>query len=142
VERSVAGGTHPLVYVAAGSHASYFQYAPSGYLTTVPGFIIPVVNLRLRVSVSSTRVDRVADSNQFKPVEPRVEVLPDPVGPTDPNDAAWQHIKWLGFPGSWGVRVLSGLAYGGPTGPSRKGLKWHNPFAWAERYCAPDYLVY
>ena len=141
VERSVAGGLHPLVYVAAGSHASYFQYIPSGYFTTVPGLIIPVVNLRLRVLVSSTRMDRVPDC-RFNPVEPQVQVLPDPVGPADPNDAAWQHAKWLRFAGSWGVRVLSGLAYGGPRGPSHKGLKWHNPFAWAERYCAPDYLVY
>ncbi len=142
VERSVLGGTHPLVFCAAGSHGSYFQYVSKGYVVTVPGIIIPVFKLRLRVSLSTTRVDRVADRNRYIAIEPRVEVLPDPIGPTNPNDPVWQHKKWLSFPGSWGIRALAGFAYGGPTGPSHKGLKWHNPFAWMERYCTPDFLVY
>ena len=34
------------------------------------------------------------------------------------------------------------LAFGGPAGPSHKGLKWHNPFVWMERNCTPDFFVY
>jgi hypothetical protein len=142
VERSVIRGTHPLVFGAAGSHASYFQFVKGGYVVTVPGFILPGVHLRLRVSVSSTQVDHVTDRNHSHPIEPHVEVLPDPIGPTDQGNPAWQHKQWLRFPGSWGIRPLAGIGYGGPTGPSHKGLKWHNPFAWMERYCAPDYFVY
>jgi hypothetical protein len=142
VDRSVMSGTHPFVFAAAGSHASYFQFVNGGYVVTVPGPIIPVVNLRLRVSVSSTRVDYVPDRNQYKSIEPYVEVLPDPIGPADPDHPIWQHRQWLNFRGSWGARALVGLAYGGPTGPSHKGLKWHNPFVWMERYCVPDYFVY
>lgn len=142
VEKSDEGNTHPLVFVAAGSHASYFSFVQAGYWTTVPGFIVPFLGLRFKVDLSTTRVDRVADARQVKPIVPRVELLPDPVGPADRNDPAWAHKKWLAFPGSWGVRVFTGLAYGGPLGPSHKGLKWRNPFVWSERYCTPDYLVY
>jgi hypothetical protein len=133
---------HPLAFVAAGSHATYFQYLPEGFFTTIPGLVIPMLNVRLKISASSTRVDRVADAQIYAPIQPRTELLPDPVDPIDPNDPAWRHKKWLSFPGAWGTRILGGFAYGGPTGPSYKGLKWHNPFTWMERNTGPDYLVY
>ena len=113
-----------------------------GYLTTVKNLIVPVLGLELNVGFTTTRVDRVPDARKRPPLEPRVELLPDPIAPADPNHPAWQHKKWMAFPGTWGVRLLGGLIYGGPQGPSHKGLKWHNPFAWMERYCTPDYLVY
>jgi hypothetical protein len=135
-------GDHPLAFIAAGSHATYFQYVPEGFFTTIPALIIPILNVKLRINASSTRVDRVANEQAYPPLEPRVETLPDPIGPTNPNDPAWQHKKWLSFPGMWGTRIFSGLGYGGPTGPAYKGVKWHNPFTWVERNCGPDYLVY
>ena len=140
VER--AADTHPLVYVAAGSHASYFQHIDAGYMTTIPGFIIPFIGVRLNINYTTTRFDRVPNRRDFEPIKPVVELLPDPVGPFNANDAAWEHKKWLAFPGAWGVRVLGKLGHAGPLGPSHKGLKWHNPFAWMERYCTPDFLVY
>ncbi len=142
IERSVTGGTHPLAFVAAGSHATYFQYTDAGSMVTVPGFIFPVLKIKLRFSASTTRVDRVPDRSHIQPSLSCVEVLPDPVGPSDPDASAWEHKKWLSFPGAWGIRPLDGISYGGPAGPSHKGLKWHNPFAWVERYCSPDFLVY
>ncbi len=142
VERTHAGDTHPLVFVAAGSHASYFQFVDQGYFTTVPGWIIPVVGLQLNVNLSSTRVDRVPDARLHAPVTPQIKVLPDPVGPPSRDDPAWENTKWLAFPGAWGVRLLSGVIYGGPLGPRHKGLKWQNPFVWAERHCTPDFMVY
>lgn len=142
VERATTGGTHSLVFVAAGSHASYFQFVALGYMTTIPGLFVPILGLRFKVDVSTTRLDRVPDAREFQPLEPGVEFLPDPVAPDDPNAQARQHKKWMAFPGTWGVRLLGGLIYGGPYGPSHKGLKWHSPFAWMERYCSPDYLVY
>ncbi len=143
VERSIAGGDHPLVYVAAGSHASYFQYSGNGYVVTVPGKIIPWLRVRLQshLSLSSTVTDQVPDGQRHKPITPRVEVLPDPVGPPNPNSPAWLNKKWLSFPGAWGIRFV-GFGYGGPIGPSHKGLKWQNPFTWMERRCRPDVLVY
>ncbi len=82
------------------------------------------------------------DEDEQMPLQPRVEMLPDPIGPADRHDPVWENKKWLSFPGSWGIRILGGLAYGGPTGPSHKGLQWHNPFARMERYCTPDFQVY
>jgi hypothetical protein len=141
VERSAYAGDHPLVFVALGSHASYFQYVSRGYTVAVPGYVIPLVKIRLRLPLTSDKLDLVADKDQHKPISPGVLVLPDPIEPTDLNDPAWEHAKWLRFPGSWGMRVLSGFGYGGPLGPSHKGLKWHNSFAWMERHTMPDFLV-
>ncbi|MBM3127904.1 MAG: hypothetical protein FJ009_04620 [Chloroflexi bacterium] len=137
-----AEGDHPRVYVAAGSHASFFQFVARGYVTTVKNLIVPVLGLKLNIGFATQRVDRVPDARECAPLAPRVELLPDPVAPAHRDDAAVRHKKWLAFPGRWGARLLSGLVYGGPLGPSHKGLKWHNPFVWMERYCAPDYLVY
>ncbi len=142
VERSILGGAQPLVYVAAGSHASYFQHLNDGYVVSIPGKIIPLIKIRLRLLFTSTVNDHVPDRLKHKPIKPKVDVLPDPVGPTNPNDTAWQHKKWLSFPGTWGIRPPLPSAYGGPFGPSHKGLKWDHPFAWMERYCSPDFLVY
>jgi hypothetical protein len=133
---------HPRVFVAAGSHASYFQYVDGGYLTTVPGFIIPFIAIRLNVNFSTNKFDRVPNHRDYKPLEPRVELLPDPIEPPGKNDPAFEHQKWLAFRGSWGVKFLGKLGHAGPTGPSHKGLKWHNPFVWMERHCTPDFLVY
>jgi hypothetical protein len=134
-----------LVFVAAGSHASYFQYVAEGYLATVPGRTMATWHFRFQVSISSTQMDYVPDKSPEKILQPRVELLPDPIdpkNPKNPDDLCWQNKIWLGFPGSWEIRTLSRLGFSGPCGPSHKGLKWHNPFAWMERYCTPDFLVY
>lgn len=136
------GGEHPLVFPGSGSHASYFQYLKSGHQTSIAGAFLPGLKLKLRISVASDRYDFVADDQVRPPQAPRVEVLPDPIGPDDRDDPAWQHLLWLNFPGSWGARELGKLVAGGPTGPKFKGLKWHNPFAWSEIETWPDYLVY
>ncbi len=133
---------HPRVYVAAGSHASYFQHAKMGYMTTVPGFIIPFIGIRLNVNFTTTRFDLVPALTPQTGNATQVELLPDPIGPPESDAPAWLHKKWLAFPGAWGIRLLGKLGHAGPLGPSHKGLKWHNPFVWMERYCTPDFLVY
>lgn len=138
----IVEGTHPLVFSASGSHASYFQHAPDGHETSIQGSIVPVLKLKLRIHVESNRYDFVADETVYPPITPVVEVLPDPVGPAQPDDPAWRHAQWLKYPGAWGVREIGKIITGGPTGPAFKGLKWHHPFAWSEEECWPDYLVY
>jgi hypothetical protein len=138
----VADGTHPLVFAASGSHASYFQYVPDGYLTSLRGAIIPVLKLKLRINVAADRYDFVADEKAQPPLTPVVEVLPDPIGPAQPDDPAWRHAQWLKYQGAWGAREIGKLLTGAPSGPACKGLKWHNPFAWSEEECWPDYLIY
>lgn len=138
----VVDGLHPLVFAASGSHASYFAFTPDGYLTRLQGAIIPVLKLKLRVHVAADRYDFVADERQYPPLTPVVEVLPDPIGPSQPDDPSWRHAQWLKYRGAWGVREIGKLITGGPVGPACKGLKWHDPFAWTEEECWPDYLVY
>lgn len=141
IERT-AMDDHPLVYVAAGSHASYFQYVDPGYLTTIQNYILPIVGLKINIGLKSSHLDVVPDCQHFAPVKPNVELLPDPVGPDDENAPVWKNAGWLAYPGKWGVNVLWRLGFGGPRGPRQKGLKWYNPFVWMERHCTPDFLVY
>jgi hypothetical protein len=139
----VFDGTHPLVYVASGSHASYFQHTPDGHATQLSGYILAQLKLKVSFRVNTGNRDFVPQRGADQDLlVPRVEVLPDPIGPRDQTDPAWQHLKWLNYPGSWGARELGRFIAGGPTGPSHKGLKWSNPFAWSEAECWPDYLIY
>lgn len=139
----VIDGTHPLVYIASGSHASYFQYTPDGNDTQLTGYIVAQLKLKIGFKINTGNRDFVPPRGSDQDLLiPRVEVLPDPVGPRDQSDPAWRHLKWLKFPGSWGARELGRFIAGGPVGPSHKGLKWSNPFAWSEAECWPDYLIY
>jgi hypothetical protein len=97
-------GTHPLVFVATGSHASYFGTAL--YLGRSPheGF-----------GCDATRhaTERVA----FRTV-----LLPDV-----PSSASAPYA-WLAFSGRWGQRLRG--VNNGPTGPADK-EQWRHPIEWA-----------
>jgi hypothetical protein len=133
--------THPVVYVASGSHAAYFQHVPEGHTTELAGIFLG--KLKFKIGLSTSHRDFVPPPGvQHPPLIPHVEVLPDPVDVISADNLARRHLKWMNFKGSWGARELGHLIAGGPVGPSQKGLKWLNPFAWSESECWPDYLVY
>ena len=133
--------THPVVYVASGSHASYFQHTPNGHSTELAGIFFG--KLKFKVGFNTTHRDFVAQPGaQHPPLTPQVEVLPDPLNVVSADNPARRHLKWLGFKGSWGARELGRFIAGGPIGPACKGIKWFNPFAWSEAECWPDYLIY
>jgi hypothetical protein len=133
--------THPLVYVASGSHASYFQHVPDGHTTELAGIFLG--KLKFKIGSSTGARDFVPPrSDQYPPLAPHVEVLPDPIEIVHPDNPARRHLKWLSFKGSWGARELGRFIAGGPTGPAHKGLKWRHPFAWSEVECWPDYAIY
>jgi len=98
-------GTHPLVFVATGSHASYF--GPAFYLGRSPheGF-----------GCDNTR-------GSTERVNSQIVLLPAEV-PTTPSSP----FAWLAFHGRWGQR-LPGIN-NGPTGPSAKD-QWAHPIEWA-----------
>ncbi len=105
--------THPVAYVALGSHANYFAGDE-----TYPNYK-DIGNARVEV------VDRTGSSGR---VIPDVILLPDRVGlSADPG--AWPGAEWLSYRGRWGeVAVQSD--FGGPLGPADKGAQWEQPHAW------------
>ncbi|HTP08052.1 MAG TPA: hypothetical protein VMP08_07365 [Anaerolineae bacterium] len=132
--------THPVVYIASGSHASYFQYLAEGHSTELAGTILG--KLKFKIGLSTSNRDFVPLRAQQSLLTPQVEVLPDPIETVPADSPTRRHLPWMSFPGSWGARELGKLIAGGPTGPAQKGLKWLNPFAWSEVECWPDYLIY
>ncbi len=96
-------GTHPVVYPAVGSHASYF--APALYLgrSASQGF-----------GCDDTQ-------NADRRLEPDVVLLPDEV--TDPADP----LAWLSFEGLWGEQRFG--PFSGATGPITK-PRWTAPVDW------------
>ena len=98
-------GTHPVVYPAAGSHATFFD--DSIYLQTGQG------GAGLGCDNTSKPLTRV---------DPRPELVPtDPVigGPD----------QWLTYVGHWGQKEPS--YNNGPTGPITK-TQWSDPFTWMD----------
>ena len=98
-------GTHPVVYVSAGSHAS--QFSEGLYLG--------------RSSTEGFGCDTT--------LGPHDEVRPDVR--TIPNDpaAAAEAYPWTTYRGHWG-EVGPQRFYEGPTGPNMK-QAWRKPFAWS-----------
>lgn len=98
-------GTHPLVYVATGSHANYFGRGL--YLGRGPheGFGCDNTN------------------RATEPVTLQTVLLPEtPEPPPSP-------FAWLAFHGTWGQKE-SGI-YNGVTGPAAK-EEWSQPIEWAD----------
>ena len=110
----VVGGTHPVVYPAAGSHANKFTEAL--YLGS---------SAEAGVGCDDTR-------------GPHVEFVPDVE--TIPSDqaAALQAFPWIAFEGRWGE--LQRAFFNGPTGPNLK-RQWTEPIAWSEDWRARSYAI-
>jgi hypothetical protein len=147
-------GTHTVVYVARGSHASYFEYNLNGYH--------PSMTRKLRLPffgdysipsqfVLETRsaIDWVADAHTGAgngmrvmvddvPVMPPEKVLRDPEA-LSKDDEWW----WLAYRGLWGSpEALPFFGGSGPRGPREQGVRWDNPFQWVMRECIADDLPY
>jgi hypothetical protein len=98
-------GTHPVVYPAAGSHATFYD---------------STVYVQNGANGSGVGCDNTS--------EPLREVRVHPIAiPTFPNTTG--RFKWLTYFGHWGQRE-QGLN-NGPTGPLTK-TQWLEPFSWME----------
>ena len=104
--------THPVVYVARGSHANY----------TVGNEIYAhgkdIGNRRIVL------VDRTGISGRLVPgvilTPTRDELSADPI--------RWLGMEWLMFRGRWGETGFGD--FNGPYGPADKGSQWEEPLAW------------
>jgi hypothetical protein len=110
----LVGGTHPVVFPAAGSHANKFTEAL--YLGS---------SAQAGVGCDDTRGPHVA-------VRPVVETIP-----SDP-DAAVRAFPWIAFQGRWGE--LQRAFFNGPTGPNLK-PQWTAPIEWSETWRERSYAV-
>ena len=107
-------GTHPVVYVAAGSHANFFGEALYLGSSASEG-----------VGCDDTRGPSVD-------VRPAVRTIP-----SDPRTAR-EVFPWIGFEGRWGE--LQRAFYNGPTGPNLK-RQWTEPVQWAADWRSRSYAV-
>jgi hypothetical protein len=107
-------GTHPVVHVAAGSHANFFDEAL--YLG----------------SAASEGVGCDDTRGPTSDIRPVVRTIP-----TDPTQAR-AAFPWIGFEGRWGE--LQRAFYNGPTGPNLK-RQWTQPLQWADDWRSRSYAV-
>ena len=110
----IIGGTHPVVYPAAGSHANKFTDAL--YLGS---------SAEAGVGCDDTR-------------GPHRALTPDVL--TIPSDAAAaaDAFPWITFEGRWGE--LQKAFFNGPTGPNMK-TQWLTPIEWSEDWRDRSYAV-
>ncbi len=101
----LVGGTHPVVYPAAGSHANFYEDA---------------LFLGSSASEGVGCDDTTGPSRQLRPAVRTV-----------PNDAAaaQERFPWIRFQGRWGE--LQRSIFNGPTGPNLKS-QWKRPIEWSE----------
>lgn len=99
-------GDHPVVYPAAGSHATFYQsaiYPQNGW--------------------NGAGVGCDNSSEPLREIRPRAVLLPD-----RPSDRG--RFAWLTFDGRWGQKEKA--FNNGPTGPQTKD-QWTEPFTWMEQ---------
>jgi hypothetical protein len=148
------GGEHPIVHMARGSHASYFDYNATGYHPSMTRrFRLPFLGdyeiPSQMVLESRSAIDWVADAQSGLgtaaviaaddvQVMPPEHVLRD-LEALRTDDSWW----WLAYEGLWGApEPLPFFGGSGPRGPRRQGVKWDNPFSWVMRECIADDLPY
>jgi hypothetical protein len=96
-------GTHPIVYPAAGSHATFYDSA---------------VYIQNGQHGSGVGCDNT--SEPLRELRPRPVLLPETASEQGP-------FKWLSYDGRWGEKEKG--FNNGPTGPPTKTV-WREPFAW------------
>jgi hypothetical protein len=109
-----AGGTHPVVYPAAGSHANFFDQG---------------------LFLGSSASQGVGCDNTNGPhteINPVVQTIP-----SDPAEARAQ-FPWIAFDGRWGE--LQPSFFNGPTGPNLK-TQWTEPIQWSRDWRDRSYAV-
>jgi hypothetical protein len=126
--KQVPGCTHPVVYVANGSHANYF-YGPAQY-RTAPELIAQAAQ-RLKKKKRGL-VDYTTSFEDGEPYLVEAKLIPPD------QDSRWTgDWRWLNQQGKWGSPGDWDLEFGdsGPYGPPQGGDRWDHPFRWIVGQC-------
>ena len=121
-------GTHPVAYVANGSHANY--YYGSGMYLTAP----PLVSMAASLLKESRRLADYTvswDEGDRQLVEAKLI-------PPRENGGWTGDWRWLNQQGRWGSPgQFLDLEFGdsGPHGPPQGGDRWNFPFRWVDTSC-------
>jgi RsiW-degrading membrane proteinase PrsW (M82 family) len=109
----VRDDTHPVAYVALGSHANYFagdEVYPNGK------------------DIGNKRVEIMDRTGVAQAQIPEVILVPDRAELAE-DAGVWPGAEWLPFRGHWGEMAVQG-DFGGPLGPADKGVQWEMPYQW------------
>ena len=119
-------GTHPVVYVANGSHAHYF-FGPARYLVA-PQLVVAAAR---RFRGNKTLIDYTTSWESGDRHLITARAIPEREAWTD----EW---RWLNQKGRWGspggIFDLD-FADAAPHGPPKAGDAWDNPFQWIDTVC-------
>lgn len=119
-------GTHPIVYVANGSHANYF-YGPGVYVTAAP-FEKMAADL---LKKSRPLIDYTTSWQEGSRHLVEANLIP--------SSSDWTgEWRWLNQEGRWGsAGKWYDLEFGdsGPHGPPQAGDRWEFPFRWIDTHC-------
>ncbi len=147
-------GTHPMVYVGRGSHASYFDYNENGYHPSMSRKVwVPFVGefttpskfaLESRNATDWVATDARNGGNGVRIFTENVKLMPPEVVLRDlPRLRLDDEWWWLAYRGLWGApELLPFFGESGPRGPQWQGIKWDNPFYWVMRHCIADEMPY
>jgi hypothetical protein len=123
-------GSHPVVYVARGSHAQYFVATSRGYRAVLDqSWDLFLFRGRFRLTGERDVVARLARESQTCPY--KLEHIPDRWSALAPSDPEWSRWWWLQYRGGWGHPDWI-------LGPALQGRKWTNPVAWVGTDCLAD----
>jgi RsiW-degrading membrane proteinase PrsW (M82 family) len=106
-------GTHPVAYVALGSHANYFwgdEIYPNGQ------------------DIGDSRIEILDRTGIAQRAIPDVRLLPERESLFQ-NAGDYPLLEWLVFSGNWGEQAFQG-DFGGPLGPADKGAQWEQAYQW------------
>ena len=136
-------GTHPIVYVASGSHANYFS-GPAIFRAAPPVLkmvtqivgkplakLFPKSELAQLLNQVRQPLDYTASLDQVGGLIVNAKIMPDQV------NGAWEgEWRWLNHTGRWGSPgEWIGLGDAGPHGPPHTGEKWADPLWWIDADC-------
>lgn len=144
-------GDRPVVYVARGSHAGYFHYAPAGvkmrnlipqiYLPSGLHWLTPLLSLARQARMRLLPIrDYLAADPELDPdareqdkgerISPSLRVVP-----SEDEREAGSEWWWLDYWGKWGSshsRIVGTVGPDSPwaADPNGHDKRWHDPAAW------------